>query len=69
MCGKLKVEDFISGFEGLSIDEKKEVIKKLIPKFCEIAMNDMAIIKEFMPKCMEMMKEMNFPMKDMIFKK
>ena len=68
MCGKLKAEDFVSGFENLSIDEKKEVIKKLMPKFCEIAMKDMSMISEMRPKCMEIMKEMDFPMKGMICK-
>lgn len=30
-----EADDFISGFENLSKDEQREIIKKLMPKFCE----------------------------------
>jgi len=68
MCEIRTVNDFVSGFENLSEDEQKEVIKKLMPKFCQIVMEDKAIIQEMMPKCMEMMKGMDFPMKEMMTK-
>lgn len=68
MSEKKKAEDFIRGFENLSKDEQKEVIKKLMPKFCEIAMKDKAVIQEMMPECMEMMKGADFPMKEMMSK-
>ena len=45
-----KADDFISGFENLSKDEQKEIIKKLMPKFCEIAMKDKTVIQEMMPE-------------------
>jgi hypothetical protein len=61
-----KADDFISSFENLSKDEQKEIIKKLMPKFCEIAMKDETIIQEMMPECLEMMKGADFPMKEMM---
>jgi len=67
--GKIrKADDFISGFENLSKDEQKEVIKKLVPKFCEIAMKDKIVIQEMMLRCMEMMRGADFPMKEMMSK-
>jgi len=68
MCEIRTVDDFVSGFENLSKEEQKEVIKKLAPKFCQIAIKDKTIIQEMMPKCMEMMKGMDFPMKEMMSK-
>jgi Glu-tRNA(Gln) amidotransferase subunit E-like FAD-binding protein len=63
-----EADDFISGFENLSKDEQKEIIKKLMPKFCEIAMKDKTVIQEMMPECLEMMKGADFPMKEMMSK-
>lgn len=63
-----KADDFISGFENLSKDEQKEIIKKLMPKFCEIAMKDKTIVQEMMPEFMEIMKGLDFPMKEMMSK-
>ncbi len=62
------VEDFVSSFENLSKDTQKEVVKKLMPKFCQILMEDKSIIQEIIPDCMNIMKEMNFPMKEMMSK-
>jgi len=59
-----KADDFISGFENLSQDEQKEIIKKLMPKFCEIVMKDKTVIQEMMPECLEMMKGADFPIKE-----
>jgi len=61
-----KADDFISGFENLFKDEQKEIIKKLMPKFCEIAMKDKTVIQEMMPECLEMMKGADFPMEEMM---
>lgn len=66
MSVKGKVNDFISGFENLSQEEQKEIIKKLMPKFCEIAMKDKTVIQQMMPECLEMMKGADFPMKEMM---
>ena len=63
-----KVDDFVSSFKNLSKDEQKEVMKKLIPEFCQIAMEDKSFVQEMMPNCMEMMKGMDFPMKEMMSK-
>jgi len=63
-----KIDDFLSNFRKLSKDEQKEVMKKLIPEFCQLAMQDKSFMQEMMPQCMEMMKGMDFPMKDMMFK-
>ena len=63
-----KVDDFVSRFQNLSKDEQKEVMKKLIPEFCKIAMEDKSFVQEMMPNCMEMMKGMDFPMKEMMSK-
>jgi hypothetical protein len=63
-----KVDDFVSSFKNLSKDEQKEVMKKLIPEFCKTAMEDKSFVQEMMPNCMEMMKGMDFPMKEMISK-
>jgi hypothetical protein len=63
-----KVNDFVSSFQKLSKDEQKEVMKKLIPEFCQTAMKDKSFIQEMMPNCMEMMKGMDFPMKEMMSK-
>ena len=63
-----KVDDFVSSFKNLSKDEQKEVMKKLIPEFCQIAMEDKSFVQEMMPHCMEMMKGMDFPMKEMMSK-
>jgi len=63
-----KVDDFVSSFKNLSKDEQKEVMKKLIPEFCQIAMEDKSFVQEIMPHCMEMMKGMDFPMKEMMSK-
>lgn len=68
MCEIRKADDFINGFENLSKEEQKEVIKNLMPKFCQIAMSDKTMIKEMMPECMEMMQGMDFPMKEMMSK-
>ncbi|MEN3203290.1 MAG: hypothetical protein ABDK87_06120 [Atribacterota bacterium] len=56
------VDDLIKGFESLPIDEQKEAIKRLMPKFCKIVMQDKAMMQEMIPECMGMMKEMDFPM-------
>lgn len=63
-----KVNDFVSRFQNLSKDEQKEVMKKLIPEFCKTAMEDKSFVQEMMPNCMEMMKGMDFPMKEMMSK-
>jgi hypothetical protein len=63
-----EADDFISGFENLSKDEQKEIIKKLMPKFCEIAMKDKTVNQEMMPECLEMMKGADFPIKEMMSK-
>ncbi len=63
-----KVNDFVSSFKKLSKDEQKEVMKKLIPEFCQIAMKDKSLVQEMMPHCMEIMKGMDFPMKEMMSK-
>lgn len=63
-----KVNDFLSSFKNLSKDEQKEVMKELIPEFCQTAMGDQSFIQEMMPRCMEMMKGMDFPMKEMMSK-
>jgi len=60
------VDDFLSRFRNLSTDEQKEVMKKLIPEFCQLAMQDKSFMQEMMPQCMEMMKGMDFPMKEMM---
>ena len=61
-----KVNDFVSSFKNLSKDEQKEVMKKLIPEFCQTAMGDKSFVQEMMPRCMEMMKGMDFSMKEMM---
>ena len=63
-----KVNDFVGNFKSLSRDEQKEVVKKLIPEFCQIAMQDKSFMQEMMPQCMEMMKGMDSPMKEMMSK-
>lgn len=63
-----KAGDFIAGFENLSEDEQKEAIKNLMPKFCQIAMKDKSIIEGIIPECMEMVKGMDFPMREMMSK-
>jgi hypothetical protein len=63
-----KVDDFVSSFQNLSKDEQKEVMKKLIPEFCKTAMEDKSFVQEMMPHCMETMKGMDFPMKEMMSK-
>ena len=63
-----RVDDFIKSFENMSKDEKKEIIRKLMPKFCRIVMENKDIIQEIMPECMEMMKGIDLPMKEMMFK-
>jgi len=63
-----KVNDVVSSFKKLSKDEQKEVMKKLILEFCQIAMEDKSFFQEMMPHCMEMMKGMDFPMKEMMSK-
>jgi len=68
MSVKGKADDFISGFENLSQEEQKEIIKKLMQKFCEIAMKDKTVIQQMMPECLEMMKGADFPMKEMMSK-
>ena len=63
-----KVNDFVSSFQNLSKDEQKELMKKLIPEFCQTAMKDKSFVQEMMPNCMEMMKGMDFHMKEMMSK-
>ena len=63
-----KVNGLVSSFKNLSKDEQKEVLKKLIPEFCQIAMEDKSPFQEMMPYCMEMMKGMDFPIKEMMSK-
>lgn len=63
-----KIDDFVNRFKELSNEEQKEVIKKLIPEFCQIVMRDKSFMQEMMPQCMEMMKGMDFPMKEMMSK-
>jgi hypothetical protein len=63
-----KVNEFVERFRKLSQNEQKEVMKKLIPEFCQIAMGDRAFMQEMMPRCMEMMRGMDFPMKEMMAK-
>ncbi|PIV21863.1 MAG: hypothetical protein COZ69_01300 [Deltaproteobacteria bacterium CG_4_8_14_3_um_filter_45_9] len=63
-----KVDDFVSSFQNLSKDEQKEVMKKLIPEFCKTAMEDKSFVQEMMHNCMETMKGMDFPMKEMMSK-
>jgi len=61
-----KVNDFVNSFKNLSKDEQKEVMKKLMLEFCQTAMGDKSFVQEMMPNCMEMMKGMDFPMKEMM---
>lgn len=68
MCEIRTVQDIMDGFENLSREQKKEIIKILMPEFCQIAMEDKTIIQELAPQCMEMMKGMDFPMKEMMSK-
>src|SRR4030043_1025091 len=63
-----RVNDFVSRFKELSKEEQKEVMKELIPEFCQTAMGDQSFIQEMMPRCMEMMKGTDFPMKEMMSK-
>lgn len=63
-----KSNDFVSRFKGLSREEQKEVMKKLIPEFCQIAVGDRSLMQEMMPRCMEMMRGMDFPMAEMMSK-
>lgn len=63
-----KANDFVSRFKELSQEEQKRVMKEIIPGFCQTAMGDPSFIQEMMPRCMEMMKGMDFPMKEMMFK-
>ena len=63
-----QANDFVSSFKSLSKDEQKEVMRKLIPEFCQIAMGDKSFVQEMMPHCMEMMKGMDFPMEEMMSK-
>lgn len=68
MSQEEKVNDFVSSFKSLSKDEQKEVMRKLIPEFCQAAMKDKSFMQEMMPQCMEMMKGMDFPMREMMSK-
>lgn len=43
-------------------------MKQIMPEFCQLAMKDKSFIDEMMPQCMDMMKNMNFPMKEMMSK-
>jgi len=43
-------------------------MKELIPEFCQTGMGDPSFMQEMMPRCMEMMKGMDFPMKEMMFR-
>jgi hypothetical protein len=61
-----KVNDFVIRFKALSWEEQKEAMKELIPEFCQTGMGDPSLMQEMMPRCMEMMKGMNFPMKEMM---
>jgi hypothetical protein len=63
-----KVNDFVSRFKELSKEEQKKAMKELIPEFCQTAMGDPSFMQEMMPRCMEMMKGMDFPMKEMMSK-
>ena len=66
MAQTSRVDNFVRSFKNLSEDEKKEAMKRVIPEFCKAAMEDKEFIQEMMPKCMEMMSGMNFPMKEMM---
>ena len=61
-----RVDDFLRRFKNLSEEEKKEAMKRIIPGFYQTATEDKEFIQEMMPKCMEMMSGMNFPMKEMM---
>ncbi len=61
-----KANDFVSRFKELSQEEQKKVMKELMPEFCRTTMGDPSFIQEMMPRCMEMMKGMNFPMREMM---
>jgi len=63
-----KVNDFVSRFKELSQEEQKKVMKELMPEFCQTAMEDESFVQEMMPRCMEMMKGTDFPMKEMMSK-
>ena len=58
MAQTSRVDDFVRSFKNLSEDEKKEAMKRVIPEFCQTAMEDKEFIQEMMPKCMEMMSRM-----------
>lgn len=66
MSQEEKVNEFLNWFRGLSREAQKEVLKKLIPEFCETAMRDWTFVQEMMPRCMEMMKGMDSPVKEMM---
>ena len=68
MTQSRRVDDFVKRFKNLSEDEKKEFIKQVVPEFCQIAMGDEKFFKEMMPKCMDMMSGMRFPMQEMMSK-
>jgi hypothetical protein len=64
-----KVNDFVARFKELSKEDQKEVMEKIIPEFCRTAMGDKSFFQEMMPQCLEMMKGMEFPMKEMMSKR
>jgi hypothetical protein len=66
MSTTFKVEDILEAFDNLAPEQQKELIKQLAPKFCEIMMNDKTLMQDMMPKCMDMMQTMNFPMNAMM---
>lgn len=66
MDERKNLDDFLKEFNDFSKEEKSEILKKLMPQFCQIAMENKNFFSEMMPSCMEMMKRGNFSMKDMI---
>jgi hypothetical protein len=70
MSTTFKVEDILEAFDNLAPEQQKELLKQLAPKFCEIMMNDKTLMQDMMqgmmPKCMDMMPTMNFPMNAMM---
>ncbi|GAK56668.1 hypothetical protein U27_03631 [Candidatus Vecturithrix granuli] len=70
MSTTFQVKDLLTAFDSFTPEQQQEAIKAFAPKFCEIIMNDKALMQDMMqtmmPKCMDMMATMNFPMRGMM---
>jgi len=61
-----KVKEILDGFNNLTHEEKKQVVKKIFPDVFKFVMDNPDFAKEIMPECLSLLKKMNISITDIM---